>query len=137
MPHHTGFQDHRAYNILYQYRRDTFLLDRLVDNMAQGRRLLQFVPGEPGLPGQYRIDPTARTTLVDEIVSHTAPAGTPPTDNSPSSLPRTPPEDAIRAYHHWTGPSPRSFQQMSAHTTNNNHRHTARDRSRSRDHHND
>ena len=48
MPNQTYFTDDRAYNILYQYRRDTMLLDRLVDSLATARRLLQFVPGQPG-----------------------------------------------------------------------------------------
>lgn len=99
--------------------------------MAQARRLLQFVPGDPGLPGQYRIDPTARTTLVDEIVAHTTAPGTPPADHTPSSPPRTPQEDALRAYHQWTGPPPHSRNySLSANITHNDR---TRDRSRSRD----
>ena len=33
MPNQTYFQDDRAYNILYQYRRDMMLMDRLVDSL--------------------------------------------------------------------------------------------------------
>ena len=75
MPNQTYFQDYRAYNILYQLRRDMMLMDRLIDSIYQARRLLQFVPGEPGLPGQYRIDPSARlssSNLAALHLQHTA-----------------------------------------------------------------
>ena len=58
MPSQTYFQDQRAYNLLYRMRGDLILLDRLIDNLSQARRLLQFVTTGPGLPGQYRINPT-------------------------------------------------------------------------------
>ena len=109
----------------------SYSTDSLTTWLAQARRLLQFVPGDPGLPGQYRIDPTARTTLVDEIVAHTTAPGTPPADHTPSSPPRTPQEDALRAYHQWTGPPPHSRNySLSANITHNDR---TRDRSRSRD----
>ena len=44
MPNQTYFQDHRAYNLLYQLRRDLMLMDRLIDSLYHARRLLQFVP---------------------------------------------------------------------------------------------
>ena len=93
-PDQTYFQDDRAYNILYQFRRDMMLMDRLVDSIYQARRLLQFVPGEPGLPGQYRIDPSARLSSSNLAALHSTPPGfpLPPTlsDHSPSPTPRTP-----------------------------------------------
>ena len=54
MPSQTYFQDQRAYNLLYRLRGDLILLDRLIDDLSQARRLLQFVTTGPGLPGQYR-----------------------------------------------------------------------------------
>ena len=68
MPSQTYFQDQRAYNLLYRLRGDLILLDRLIDDLSQARRLLQFVTTGPGLPGQYRINPTA--TLSSRQVFH-------------------------------------------------------------------
>ena len=134
MPDLTHFHDHRAYNILYQLRRDMVLMDRIVDSIYQARRLLQFVPGEPGLPGQYRIDPTAQLTSSNLATLHRTPPGfpAPPAHSdhspSPSSPPRTPPEDAQRFHHYWTGPPPRDKTDPGQ---TNDHR--VRERSRSRD----
>ena len=134
MPNQTYFQDDRAYNILYQYRRDTTLLDRLVDSIAQARRLLQFVPGQPGLPGQYRIDPSARISSSTLAALHSTPPGFPlpstPSDHTHSPPPGTPPEDALRFHHYWTGPPPRENHRTGQ--SNHNTQSRARDRSRSR-----
>ena len=95
---------------------------------------LQFVPGEPGLPGQYRIDPTAQLTSSNLATLHHTPPGfpVPPAHSdhspSPSSPPRTPPEDAQRFHHYWTGPPPRDNTDPGQ---TNDHR--VRERSRSRD----
>ena len=142
MPNQTYFTDDRAYNILYQYRRDTMLLDRLVDSLATARRLLQFVPGQPSLPGQYRIDPSARIPPETSATLQASPPNpilpSTPSDHSSSPRPGTPPEDALRFLHHWTGPAafinPPPERNQSHHNTHNNHNH-ARDRSRSRDTH--
>ena len=136
MPNQTYFQDYRAYNILYQLRRDMMLMDRLVDSIYQARRLLQFVPGEPGLPGQYRIDPSARLSSSNLAALHNTPPGFPlprtQSDRSPSPTPRTPPEDAQRFLHYWTGPPPRANHDLGQTTD-----HRPRERSRSRDTHAD
>ena len=136
MPNQTYFQDHRAYNLLYQLRRDLMLMDRLIDSLYHARRLFQFVPGGPGLPGQYRIDPTARLSSANLAVLHHTPPGFPLpralSNRSPSPAPRTPPEDAQRFHHYWTGPPPRDNQN---HSLSNDNR--ARERSRSRDTHAD
>ena len=132
MPNQTYFQDDRAYNILYQYRQDMMLLDRLVDSIYQARRLLQFVPGQPGLPGQYRIDPSARLSSSNLAALHSTPPGFPlpstPSDHAHSPPPGTPPEDAQRFHHYWTGPPPRDN-----HRTGQSNHNRARDRCRSRD----
>ena len=136
MPNQTYFQDHRAYNILYHLRRDMMLLDQLVDSIYQARRLLQFVFGESGLPGQYRIDPTARLSSANLAVLHNTPPGFPLPRTlparSPSPAPRTPPEDAQRFLHYWTGPPPRDNQHLGLSNDNR-----ARERSRSRGAHAD
>ena len=136
MPDQTYFQDYRAYNILYQLRRAMTLMDRLVDSIYQARRLLQFVPGEPGLPGQYRIDPSARLSSSNLAALHSTPPGFPLprtlSDRSPSPTPRTPPEDAQRFLSYWTGPPPRAN-----HYPGQTNDHRARERSRSRDTHAD
>ena len=121
MPAQTYFQDQRAYNLLYQMRNDLQLMDRLLDSLSHARRLLQFVPTGPGLPGQYRIDPTAQLTPSNIAALHNIPPGFPlPTTlaaRSPSPTPRTPPQDAQRFHHHWTGPPPRVQTSPSAMTT--------------------
>ena len=77
MPSQTYFQDQRAYNLLYRLRGDLILLDRLIDNLSQARRLLRFVTTGPGLPGQYRINPTASLSNSDLAILHDIPAGFP------------------------------------------------------------
>ena len=136
MPDQTYFQDHRAYNLLYRMRGDLMLMDRLIDSLRHARRLLQFVPTGPGLPGQYRIDPTARLSSSNLATLHNTPPGFPLpqtlSNRSPSPAPRTPPEDAERFHHYWTGPPPRANQ--TPRLSNDNR---ARERSRSRDAHAD
>ena len=136
MPDQTYFQDHRAYNLLYRMRGDLLLMDRLLDSLRHARRLLQFVPTGPGLPGQYRIDPTAPLSSNHLAILHNIPPGFPlpqtPSDRSPSSAPRTPPQDAERFHHSWTGPPPRATL---PHTHSNDNR--TRERARSRDAHAD
>ena len=96
MPCQTYFQDQRAYNLLYRMRGDLQLMDRLIDSLYQARRLLQFVTPGPGLPGQYRINPTAELTSKNLATLHNTPPGFPlPHDlpgRSPSPAPRTPPQ---------------------------------------------
>ena len=104
--------------------------------LYHARRLLQFVPTGPGLPGQYRIDPTARLSSSNLATLHNTPPGFPLpqtlSNRSPSPAPRTPPEDAERFHHYWTGPPPRANQ--TPRLSNDNR---ARERSRSRDAHAD
>ena len=100
MPSQTYFQDQRAYNLLYRLRGDLILLDRLIDDLSQARRLLQFVTTGPGLPGQYRINPTATLSSRNLAIIHNIPPGfpLPPglSSRSPSPSPRT---------HHKTQPA--------------------------------
>ena len=134
MPNQTYFQDQRAYNLLYRMRGDLILMDRLIDSLYQARRLLQFVTTGPGLPGQYRIDPTASLSTRNLAILHNTPPGFPLPrglpSRSPSPAPRTPPQDAERFHHYWTGPPPRTTP---APTISNDTR--TRERSRSRDAH--
>ena len=132
MPSQTYFQDQRAYNLLYRMRGDLILLDRLIDNLSQARRLLQFVTTGPGLPDQYRINPTASLSSRNLAILHDIPPGfpLPPglSSRSPSPSPRTPPQDAQRLHSHWTGPPPQATPATNINTAT----HT-RERSRSRD----
>ena len=132
MPDQTYFQDQRAYNLLYRMRGDLILMDRLIDSLYQARRLLQFVTAGPGLPGQYRINPTASLSSRNLAILHNIPPGfpLPPglSSRSPSPAPRTPPQDAERFHHHWTGPPPQTTP-----ATNINTATRTRERSRSRD----
>ena len=132
MPSQTYFQDQRAYNLLYRMRGDLILLDRLIDNLSQARRLLQFVTTDPGLPGQYRIDPTASLSSSNLAILHDIPPGfpLPPglSNRSPTSSPHTPPQDAARLHSSWTGPPPQAAP--ATHTNVTTH---TRERSRSRD----
>ena len=132
MPNQTYFQDQRAYNLLYRMRGDLMLMDRLIDSLSQARRLLQFVTTGPGLPGQYRIDPTAELTTRNLAILHNTPPGFPlPRElasRSPSPAPRTPPQDAELFHHYWTGPPPQAVPHNAI--TNNTR---TRERSRSRD----
>ena len=133
MPDQTYFQDQRAYN-LYRMRGDLILMDQLIDSLSQARRLLQFVTTGPGLPGQYRINPTASLSSRNLAILHNIPPGfpLPPglSSRSPSPAPRTPPQDAERFHHYWTGPPPRTTP---APNISNDTR--TRERSRSRDAH--
>ena len=112
MPDQTYFQDQRAYNLLYRMRGDLVLIDQLIDSLYQARRLLQFVTTGPGLPGQYRINPTASLSSTNLAILHNTPPGFPlppePSSRSPSPAPHTPPQDAARFHHYWTGPPPRA-----------------------------
>ena len=132
MPNPTYFQDQRAYNLLYRMRGDLILLDRLIDNLCQARRLLQFVTTGPGLPGQYRINPTATLSNSNLAIIHNIPPGfpLPPglSSRSPTPSPRTPPQEADRLLSYWTGPPPQTTP-----TTNINTATHTGDRSRSRD----
>ena len=111
---------------------DLILMDRLIDSLYQARRLLHFVTTGPGLPGQYRINPTASLSSRNLAIIHNIPPGfpLPPglSSRSPSPAPRTPPQDAERFHHHWTGPPPQTTP-----ATNINTATRIRQRSRSRD----
>ena len=132
MPSRTHFQDQRAYNLLYRLRGDLILLDRLIDDLSQARRLPQFVTTGPGLPGQYRINPTATLSSRNLAIIHNIPPGfpLPPglSSRSPTPSPRTPPQDAARLHSSWTGPPPQTTP--ATHTNITTH---TRERSRSRD----
>ena len=132
MPNQTYFQDQRAYNLLYRMRGDLILMDQLIDSLYQARRLLQFVTTGPGLPGQYRIDPAASLSNRNLAILHNTPPGFPLPrglpSRSPSPAPRTPPQDAERFHHYWTGPPPRTTP-----TPNISNDTRTRERSRSRD----
>ena len=93
-------------------RGDLVLIDQLIDSLYQARRLLQFVTTGPGLPGQYRINPTAPLSSRNLAILHNIPPGfqLPPelSSRSPAPAPRTPPQDAERFHHYWTGPPPQT-----------------------------
>ena len=76
VPDHHLFNDGDAYRLYYQYHRSVVELARNTARLKRASRLLQFVPGPPGLPGRYRVNPLAQfppnTTdfLADEVSSY-------------------------------------------------------------------
>ena len=59
LPDPNMFVDDNAFRLFHQFHHSLVDLGRATLRLMQARRLLQFVPGPPGLPGQYRMDPTA------------------------------------------------------------------------------
>ena len=103
--------DDNAYQLFHQFHRSLANLGRDTLRPMRARRLLQFIPGPPGLPGQYRMDPTAYFP--------------PHTTDFLSTAPTTPPQSPARSHRH------SRFSPSSFYTTPP----SARERSRSRDRH--
>ena len=106
VPNTTMFVDRNAFCLYHQYHSSVVDLGRATMRLMRARRLLQFVPGPPGLPGQFRLDPTAHFP--------------PHTTDFLASSPTTPPKSPTRSHSHSSFP-------LSTITT------TPRERSRSRD----
>ena len=87
IPDPTMFVDN-AFRLFHQYHSSVVDLGRAAMRLMRARRLLQFVPGPPGLPGQYRLDPTAHFPphTTDFLASARSPT-TPPQSHSHSSFP--------------------------------------------------
>ena len=91
VPDSTMFADYNAYCLYYQYHCSIVDLGRATMRLMRARRLLQFVPGPPGLPGQYRLDPTVRFPPHTEdflAASPTSSSQSPTRPHSHSSPPR-------------------------------------------------
>ena len=58
-PDPSMFVDDNAYQLFHQFHHSLVNLGHDTLRLMRARRLLQFLPGPPGLPGQYRMDPTA------------------------------------------------------------------------------
>ena len=110
VPSTTMFLDHKPYSVYYQYYCSVVDLGRASMHLQRARRLLQFVPGPPGQPGQFRVDPTVTfpSNTTDFL------AATPPT------TPRSP-----------TPPHSRSSAPFSTITTIPRDKSRSQDRSRS------
>ena len=104
------FVDDNAFRLFHQYHHSVVDLGRATMRLMRARRLLQFVPGPPGLPSQYRMDPTAYFP--------------PHTTDFLSTAPTTPPQSPARSHRRSSFPSSSFFSTTTA---------TTRERSRSRD----
>ena len=60
IPHPSSFTDQQAYRLYLQLRNTLRRLVTITNDLCQGIRILQFLPGSPGSPGHYRMDPVAR-----------------------------------------------------------------------------
>ena len=60
IPYPSSFTDQQAYRLYLQLRNTLRHLVTISADLCQGIRILQFLPGSPGLPGHYRMDPAAR-----------------------------------------------------------------------------
>ena len=59
IPHPSSFTDQQAYRLHLQFRNTLRHLGTINADLRWGIRLLQFLPGSPGSPGHYRMDPSA------------------------------------------------------------------------------
>ena len=59
IPHPSSFTDQQAYRLYLQFRNTLRHLGTINADIHRGIRLLQFLPGLPGSPGHYRMDPSA------------------------------------------------------------------------------
>ena len=93
VPHPSSFTDQHAYRLYLQFRNTLRHLGTITADIQQGIRLLQFLPGSPGSPGHYRMDPTASfpPSATNNFLS------TPPL--TPMYVP-TPPPTQHRLIHH-------------------------------------
>ena len=60
IPYPSSFTDQQSYRLYLQLRNTLRHLVTISTDLCQGIRILQFLPGSPGSPGHYRMDPTAR-----------------------------------------------------------------------------
>ena len=60
IPYPSSFTDQQAYRLYLQLRNNLRHLGTVNSDLCRGIRLLQFLPGSPGSPGHYRMDPSAR-----------------------------------------------------------------------------
>ena len=60
IPYPSSFTDQQAYRLYLQLRNTLRHLVTISTDLCQGIRILQFLPGSPGSPGHYRMDPAAR-----------------------------------------------------------------------------
>ena len=60
LPYPSSFTDQQAYRLYLQLRNTLRHLATISTDLCQGIRILQFLPGSPGSPGHYRMDPAAR-----------------------------------------------------------------------------
>ena len=107
VPDTTMFVDYNAYCLYYQYHCSVVDLGRATMRLMRARRLLQFVPGPPGLPG---LGPTVCTTV--QFPPHT--------EDFLAASPTSPPQYPARSHSHSSLP-------LSTNTT------ITREHSRSRD----
>ena len=88
IPPMSSFTNTPAYRLFLQLRNTLRHLINTTYEAQRGLNRLQFIPGSPGSPGHYRMDPTISTTphqtnfLSDATPSHTT-AIPPPTDTPP------------------------------------------------------
>ena len=59
VPDHTLFTDADAFRLYFQYHQSVTELARITMRLKRASRLLQFLPGPPGHPGSYRVNPLA------------------------------------------------------------------------------
>ena len=78
-PSMASFTDTPAYRLFLQLRNNLRHLINTTYEARRGLNRLQFIPGSPGSPGHYRVDPTLSTALTP---THTT-AIPPPTDTPP------------------------------------------------------
>ena len=60
IPYPSSFTDQQAYRLYLQVRNTLRHLVTITADLCQGISILQFLPGSPGSPGHYRMDPAAR-----------------------------------------------------------------------------
>ena len=63
LPYPSSFTDQQAYRLYLQLRNTLRHLGTISTDLCQGIRILQFLPGSPGSPGHYRMDPILPVSL--------------------------------------------------------------------------
>ena len=84
------FVDHNTYRLFYQFHLTLTDLGRATLRLTRARRLLQFIPGPPGLSGQYRMDPAAHFPPHTTDFLSTEPITSPSFSTSPHRRSRSP-----------------------------------------------
>ena len=87
-----------AHQLFYQFHRSIVRLRQNTLHLMRARRLLQFIPGPPGSPGQYRMDPTV---YFPPHIYYRLPLN--------CSRPVTPPQSPARSHRHSRPPPPSPF----------------------------